>query len=299
MIRPSYLRKGDSIGITAPAGCLMEKEIEPAVEIIKSWGLKVEYGRYLFRKRHSFAGTDNQRASDLQEMMDNPEIKAIICARGGYGTVRIISRLKFNTFIKNPKWVVGYSDITVLHSALHNLGFESIHGAMPRVVAPKKPDMVSFESLRSLLFGEVKKYLLPAHTFNIPGKAEGELVGGNLSVLHSLAGTPYDIDTRGKILFIEDIGEYLYHFDRMMMNLKLSGKLRGLAGLIAGDMTDMKSSSSGFKKPAYQIIREAVSEYNYPVMFGFPGGHGDVNLAVPFGKKAAIGVGEQKVELTW
>jgi len=299
MIRPRYLQKGDVIGITAPAGCLDQKEIEQSIEILRSWGLSVETGKYLFRKRHSFAGTDNQRAVDLQQMMDNSQIMAIICARGGYGTIRIIDKLNFERFIKDPKWIVGFSDITVLHSALHGLRIESIHGVMARIVAPKKPDMVSFESLRALLFDEVKEYHLQPYKLSIQGKAKGMLVGGNLSVLYSLAGTPYDIDTRGKILFIEDIAEYRYHIDRMMMNMKISGKLRNLAGLIAGDMTDMKSSSSGFKKLPYQIIREAVSEYKYPVMFGFPAGHEAVNLALPMGRVVEMRVDENKAELIW
>jgi len=300
MIRPRYLRKGDTIGITAPAGCLQQNEIEPAVELIKSWGLHVVFGKHLFRSRNSFAGTDSQRASDLQRMLDDRDIKAILCARGGYGTVRIISRLRFSEFIKNPKWIAGYSDITVLHSAMQQcLGTESIHGAMPRVVPPKQPDLVSFESLRALLFGEVNEYKLQPNRFNRPGEATGTLTGGNLSVLYSLAGTLYDIDTRGKVLFIEDLNEYLYHIDRMIMNLKLRGKLEGLSALIVGEMLDMKSSPSGFRKKAHQIIGEAVAEYNYPVLFGFPAGHGKVNLALPLGREVKVGVEERGCRLVF
>lgn len=292
MIRPRYLRKGDTIGITAPAGSLKKEEIEEGVEIIRSWGVTVKYGTYLFRKRHSFAGTDNQRASDMQKMLNDPEISAILCARGGYGTIRIISDLNFDEFLKHPKWIAGYSDITVLHSALSGLGVESIHGAMPRTVPPAEPDVVSYDSLRAMLFGEVKEYTIQPNVLNRHGTSKGELTGGNLSVLYSMAGTTLDLDTSGKILFVEDVGEYLYHIDRMMMNMKLRGKLSGLAGLIVGDMTETKTSSSGFTRPAYKIISEAVKDYKYPIMYGFPAGHGGVNMALPMGREVRIDVSE-------
>jgi muramoyltetrapeptide carboxypeptidase len=295
MIRPSYLKKGDTVGIVAPAGNLRKPEIEPAVELIRSWGLEVRTGRYLFNRHHSFAGNDKQRAADLQEMLDSKDIQAIICARGGYGTVRIIDQLNFDGFLKNPKWLTGYSDITVLHAMLQQrLGVESIHGAMPRVIPPKEPDLLSFDSLRAMLFGEVKEYHIPTHKLNRKGIASGELVGGNLSVLYSIAGTAYDPDTEGKILFIEDLNESLYHIDRMMMNLQLRGKLEGLSSMIVGQMMDMKGSPSGFNKPAYQVIREAVERYDYPVMFAFPAGHDVPNLSLPMGRvvKINVGVGE-------
>ena len=294
MIRPPYLRKGDILGIAAPAGCFDRTEIEPAVEMIRSWGFRVVFGKHLFKRRHSFAGTDNQRAEDLQMMLDNPDIRAILCARGGYGAVRVIGKIKFPGLLKSPKWIVGYSDITVLHAALQQLlGMESIHGAMPRVVPPKVPDLVSFDSLRAMLTGEVSEYRIRPHKLNRPGTAEGILVGGNLSVLYSLSGTCYDPDTRGKVLFIEDLNEYLYHVDRMMMNLKLRGKLEGLAALIVGSMLDMKGSPSGFHKAAYQVILEAVAGYDYPVLFGFPAGHDATNMALPMGREVGVSVGEE------
>ena len=219
MITPPHLRPGDTVGIVAPAGCLTAEEIMPAVEMIRSWGLHVVFGSHLFSRRNSFAGTDNQRASDFQLMLDDPAIRAIICARGGYGTIRIIERLDFEKFAGNPKWIVGYSDITVLHACLQQrVGVESIHGAMPRVARPHKPDLASFDSLRSVLFGKMKQVTFRPHRHNIPGNATGTLVGGNLSVLCSMAGTDLDTDTSGKILFIEDLNEYLYHIDRMIMN---------------------------------------------------------------------------------
>ena len=293
MIRPRYLKKGDTVGIVAPAGALFENEMAQAVEMIRSWGLEVVYGKYLFRRRHSFAGTDKQRAEDFQHMLDNSDIKTILCARGGYGAIRIISLLDFGMFQKNPKWIAGYSDITVLHGAVHNLGVETLHSVMPRTVPPKEPDLVSMESLRAMLFGETGEYKLDVHPMNRKGNASGILVGGNLSVLYGLAGTEYEPEMNGKVLFIEDLSEYLYHIDRMMMSLKIRGKLAGIKGLIVGDMLDMKSSSSGFKKPAYKIIEEAVKEYHYPVLFGFPAGHGDRNLALPLGREVEVRVGEK------
>jgi len=206
MIRPPYLQKGDTVGITAPAGCLSESEITLAADLIRSWGLRVVFGDHLFNRRNSFAGTDKQRAYDFQRMLDDPGIRAILCARGGYGTVRIIDRLRFGHFSKHPKWIVGYSDVTVLHACLQEcLCAESIHGAMPRVIPPAKPDVASFDSLRAFLFGEVREYFLQPHNLNLHGQATGILVGGNLSVLYSLAGSGYDPDTQGKILFLEDL----------------------------------------------------------------------------------------------
>lgn len=300
MIHPPYIRKGDTIGIVAPAGKLKKSEIAQAVELFQSWGLKVKTGRHVFRRSGSFAGTDDERAADLQEMLDDPAISAIICARGGYGTIRIIDRLDFKLFRKHAKWIVGYSDITVLHAKLQQeLGMESIHGAMPRVVAPKEPDLVSFESLRAMLFGEVKEYRVPSHRLNRAGKASGALVGGNLSVLYSIAGTVFEPDTRGSILLIEDLNESLYHIDRMMMNLKVRGKLATLSGLIVGQMLDMKGSPGGFNKPAYQVIHEAVSEYDFPVMFGFPSGHDHPNLALPMGREVRMEVGRAQCGVAW
>jgi len=293
MIRPPNLRKGDTIGIVAPAGCLTEPEIAPAVDIVRSWGLNMVFGEHLFKRRNSFAGTDNQRAADFQHMLDNRDIRAILCARGGYGTVRIIDRLRFGNFLKHPKWIAGYSDITVIHSFMQQcLGTESLHGAMPRVIPPQLPDVASLDSLRAALFGKISEYTLQPNRHNLPGIATGILLGGNLSVLYSLSGTCYDPDTRGKILFLEDLNEYLYHIDRMIMNLKIRGKLKGLKALIIGGMLGMKSSPSGFHKSAHDIIREAVADYGYPVMFGFPAGHGRPNLSLPMGREVTLKVAD-------
>lgn len=296
MIRPPFLKPGDTVGIVAPAGCLAEPELTDSVEIIRSWQLEVAYGKYLFNRRSSFAGTDRQRAADFQKMLNNRNIKAILCARGGYGTIRMIDKLNFASFLKHPKWIAGFSDITVLHACLQQcLGVESLHGAMPRIAPPGKPDLASMDSLRAFLFGEIEQYTLQPHHLNIPGKAKGILVGGNLSVLHSLAGSSFDPDTRGKILFLEDLNEYLYHVDRMVMNLKIREKLKGLSGLIIGNMTGMKAT--GFRKPAYNIILDAVAGYGYPVLFGFPAGHARPNYTLPLGREVKLTVAPQTCSL--
>jgi muramoyltetrapeptide carboxypeptidase len=291
VICPPCLRRGDTVGIVAPAGCLSENDIAQSVDTIRSWGLNMVFGEHLFKRRNSFAGTDNQRAADFQHMLDNPDIRAILCARGGYGTIRIIERLRFGNFLRHPKWIAGYSDITVIHAFMQQcLGTESLHGAMLRNPSDKEPDLASLDSLRSALFGKLREYTLLPHRLNRSGEATGNLTGGNLSVLFSLSGSCFDPDMKGKILFIEDLGEYLYHIDRMIMNLRIREKLRGLKALIVGGMIDMKTSPSGFRKPAYDIISEAVAGYDYPVMFGFPAGHGRPNLSLPMGREVTLTV---------
>ncbi len=285
LIQPLYLKKGDKIGIVACARKISREEIQPAVDILKSWELEVVLGNNLFNADNQFSGTDNERAEDLQQMLDDSTIKAIISARGGYGTIRIIDLLDFSKFEQNPKWIIGYSDITVLHSHIHNLGYQTIHATMPINFMVNKE---ATESLRKALFGEKIEYKFESHPLNRNGKAEGQLIGGNLSLLYALSASISDIDTKGKILFIEDLDEYLYHIDRMMMNLKRSGRLKNLAGLIAGGMTDMKDNTVPFGKTAEEIILDAVKEYDYPVCFNFPAGHIDKNMALIFGKKLNI-----------
>ncbi len=299
MIRPPLLRKGDTVGIAAPSSYLLKAELEPALELIRSWGLKTITGKHVFRKYNSFAGTDDQRAGDFQSMLDDPGIHAILCARGGYGAVRIIRKLNFFKFLQNPKWIAGCSDITVFHGFLQNLGVESLHSEMPRFVPPAEPDLVSMDSLRAALFGETRRYVLPPHPENTTGKSKGILVGGNLSVLYSLAGSDMEPDLRGRILFIEDIGEYLYHIDRMMMNLAIRDRLKDLKGMIVGTMNNMMASGSGYNKPAYKVIRDAVSPYDFPVMFGFPAGHSHPNLALVLGREVEIAVSRKQCTVTF
>jgi len=291
MITPPFLRRGDTLGIPAPSGCLAEPEILPALDMIRSWGLNVVTGKYIFRRRNSFAGTDAQRTADFQRMLDDPGINAILCARGGYGAVRILPGLRVEQFIKRPKWIAGCSDITVLHAFLQQkLRIESLHSVMPRFVPPGEPDLASMDSLRAALFGEVRQYTMATSRYSIPGKARGTLVGGNLSVLYSLAGTDIEPRTAGRILFLEDVGEYLYHIDRMLMNLSLRGRLKDLKGLVVGYMSGMKISASGYRKPAYAVIRDAVAGFGYPVLFGFPAGHMHPNMSLVLGREVELTV---------
>ncbi|MBN2480865.1 MAG: LD-carboxypeptidase [Bacteroidales bacterium] len=292
MVQPPFLKTGDTISIVAPASCITKDEILTAAGMFASWGLNIVYGKNMFRCRNSFAGTDSQRISDFQEMLDNPDVKAIICARGGYGSIRILDRLKFDVFRKHPKWIAGCSDICAVHAAIQQLtGTESIHAVMPRRITSGRNDLISMQTLKDALFGNMRKYDALPHAYNRHGKSEGILTGGNLSVLFSLRGTAYDLDTDDKILFLEDVHEYLYHVDRMITNLKISHKLERLKGLVIGGMNGMKTSSSGFTKPAYDIIKEAVAQYHYPVMFGIPSGHVKPNKALVFGRYVNMNVG--------
>ncbi|HEY6162991.1 MAG TPA: LD-carboxypeptidase [Bacteroidia bacterium] len=286
---PPYLKKGDKIGIVATARKISRAELQPAVDILKQWGLEPVLSENIFGEDHQFSGTDEQRAADLQRMLDDDSIRAVISARGGYGTLRIIDKLDLSKFIAHPKWVVGYSDITVLHSHLHALGIATLHATMPINFAKHEE---ATGTLRTALFGGPLSYFIPHHHLNREGKAEGETIGGNLSLLYALAASKSDTSTHGKILFIEDLDEYLYHIDRMMLNLKRSGKLSKLKGLIIGGFTDMKDNPVPFGKTAEEIIREAVEEYDYPVCFGFPAGHIEKNCALPFGTKTILEVNE-------
>jgi muramoyltetrapeptide carboxypeptidase len=288
MIIPPFLKPGDTIGIHAPARKINLLELQPALDVIHSWGLKTKFSKNLFGACNQFSGTDAERAADLQELLDDGSVKALIAARGGYGTLRMIDCIDFSTFCKSPKWIVGYSDITVLHSQMHGLGIETLHATMP--ISFEK-DPASTESLRKALYGELQGHSFPAHPLNRQGKAEAELIGGNLSLLYALQASPCDINTKGKILFIEDLDEYLYHIDRMMISLKRSGKLENLAGLVVGGMTEMKDNTVPFGKSAEEIIFDAVKEFNFPVCFGFPAGHADVNLALYFGRRTRLSVG--------
>jgi muramoyltetrapeptide carboxypeptidase len=298
MITPAKLNKGDKIGIIAPSRKINPDEIKAAIQIFKKWGLDVCLGTNLFKVDRQFSGTDNERAQDLQDMLDNPEIKAIVCARGGYGTIRILDLVDYTAFIKNPKWIVGYSDITALHAQLNqNLKVKSIHGIMPINFPPDLTENEAIKTLKKTLFGEQNIYEINAHEFNRKGKASGELIGGNLSVLCSIAGTKFDIDTSGKILVLEDLDEYLYHIDRMMMNLKYSEKLDNLKGLIVGGMTKMNDNKIPFGKSAFEIIQDVVKDYDFPVCYNFPLGHIENNFALTLGENSKLEVIENRVVL--
>jgi muramoyltetrapeptide carboxypeptidase len=297
MITPPYLAKDDKIGIIAPARCINFDEVHPSIRVFQKWGLEVVLGTNIFRKCNQFAGKDELRLADLQQMLDDDSIRAVICARGGYGTVRIIDKVDFTAFLKRPKWVVGYSDVTVLHSHIQrHLGIETLHAVMPINITTDETSDDAQDTLKNALLGKLRSYSYPATPLSRPGETEGILTGGNLSILYSLMGSASEIDTTDKILFIEDVDEYLYHIDRMMMNLKRAGKLGKLKGLIVGSMERMNDNKVPYGKTANEIIAEAVAEYNYPVCFDFPSGHGENNLALILGRKVKLNVGAE-VEL--
>jgi muramoyltetrapeptide carboxypeptidase len=294
MITPPFLKKGDRIALVAPARKISPSEVATAINIFQSWGLEVVTGEHLFSTYNQFAGSDDQRQADFQQMLDDTSIRAIICSRGGYGTVRIIDRLDFTRFLQNPKWIVGYSDITVLHSHIHrHYSMETLHAIMPGNFKDKCDGSPSLNTLKKALFGKELSYHFPAEQYFRKGSCKGQLVGGNLSILYSLTNTDSDISTNGKILFLEDIDEYLYHIDRMMMNLRRSGKLEGLAGLIIGGMNKMHDNAVPFDKTANEIIAEAVEDYPYPVCYNFPAGHLDDNRALILGREVRLEIGEE------
>ncbi len=296
MHTPHNLRKGDTVGIVSTARKISEEELRPALQLLEQWGLKAVLGKTIGAEENQFAGSDALRAADLQEMMDDPKIRAIWCARGGYGTVRIIDRLDFSTFKKNPKWIVGYSDVTVLHSHIHNFGIETLHAQMCLEIENKTKE--ARESIRKVLFGETHSIEIErTGSFAPLGILKGELIGGNLSVLYSLVGSPSEMKTDGKILFIEDLDEMLYHVDRMMMNLKRSGYLKNLKALIIGGMTEMKDNKVYFGKTAEEIIVDLVKEYEYPVILNFPAGHIADNRALIMGREVEINVQSSTINI--
>jgi len=298
MEKPSSLKKGDKIAIISTARKISLEELQPAILTFKSWGLEVVLGDNLFKEYHQLAGSDEERVSDLQNALDNDEIKAIVCARGGYGTVRVVDELDFSRFVKNPKWIVGYSDVTVLHNHINqNYKIQTLHATMPINFEKNTPE--ALESLKETLFGASPIYFFDNDDLNVAGNAEGVLVGGNLSILYSLTGTNSQLETKGKILFIEDLDEYIYHIDRMMMNLDRAGMLKGLAGLMVGGMTDMNDNAIPYGKTAKEIIIDTVKNYKYPVCFGVPAGHVDDNRALIFGEKAQLAVSKEGVELSF
>lgn len=292
MITPPYLNKGDKVAIVAPARAISFEELLPSIKLFQHWGLEVVLGIHVLSRENQFAGSDEKRRADFQQALDDPTIKAILCARGGYGSVRILDGLDFSAFQNHPKWIIGYSDVTVFHSHINkHVKVETLHGVMPINIKTGK-NTESTSQLKNILFGKKIFYKKPITLGSRSGLSKAELVGGNLSILYSLMGTPTEIDTKGKILFIEDLDEYLYHIDRMMQNLRRAGKLKHLKGLIVGGMTQMKDNEIPFGKTAQEIILEAVQPYHYPVYFDFPAGHGAENLPLILGREVTMIVDE-------
>jgi muramoyltetrapeptide carboxypeptidase len=293
-----YIKPGDTLGIVSTASVIESKAVLSAADLLRKMGYNVILGEHVFSKHKRYAGTDCERAKDLQKMLDNPEIKALICSRGGYGTLRTLENISWEYFVKNPKWIIGFSDVTVLHSKLNTLRIASVHGVMPRYFIQNNKVSNSFEYMLEAITGKELNYNFATNINNRYGDAAGELVGGNLSVLYSLRGTSLDIDTHGKILFIEDLNEHLYHLDRIMMNLKTGGKLQGLSALVVGSFNGMKDNNDDpFGKSVEEIIIDAVSGYDYPVVFDFPAGHQSNNFALKLGCKANLIANDKLVTL--
>ncbi|WP_372745197.1 LD-carboxypeptidase [Lutibacter sp.] len=286
LIKPAYLKVGDTIAIVATAGIIKDKSpILKAKELAESWGLKVILGKNTFNQAHHFAGSDADRTNDLQLVLDNKNVKAIWCARGGYGTVRIIDKIDFTEFKKHPKWIIGYSDITVLHSHIHNLGFETLHAILGTSLDfNEEKNKPSIESFKKALFGEQLTYTVKESSYNKMGHVKGQLVGGNLSILQSLLGSKSSINTKDKILFIEEIGEYHYQIDRMLYALKRAGYFDNCKGLIIGGISKIRKNTTPWGQTIEALILDVTKEYNFPILFDFPAGHDIENNALILGR---------------
>jgi muramoyltetrapeptide carboxypeptidase len=298
-IQPDFLKPGDSVAIISPSFCIDEDKLAGAVRFLEEWNLQVRVGKNSLRRYGPFAGNDEERLSDLQEMTNDPSVKAVLCSRGGYGLSRIINRVDFTSLKKNPKWYAGFSDITILHLWLSEVqNIMSIHSDMPlNYNNPEKTD-VTFETLRKALTGKLRKIEWEGSIMR-PANAEGEVTGGNLSLFFTLTGTPAEPATKGKILFIEDVGEYIYHLDRMLMSLKLGGKLEGLSALIIGGMNEISDTKIPWGRSVEETILDLVKDYDYPVLFDFPAGHISDNRAFYIGRKARIEIKGKKASLNF
>lgn len=295
---PPYLQKGDTVGIVCLAHKVAHHDIAAGVQLLESWGLRVLVGDTVGAQDRQFGGADALRFQDFQQMLDNPQVKAVFSARGGYGTTRIIDSLDFSSLKQNPKWIIGFSDITALLCHVLTLGLESLHATMPKLMG--QPDTIEAdETLRRALFGEPLSYTVPAHACNVPGTATGALVGGNLILLDTIINTASDVDYTGKILFLEDVGEYYYNIDRVLVHLRRLGRLKSLAGLVVGQFTELKDNTIPFGKSLEEIILEHCGAYGYPICFSFPVGHVPRNLALVVGRKAKLEVTSENALLEY
>ena len=295
---PSFLRAGDNIHIVSPSGAIQPGFIDGATKLLSSWGLKVTEGKYARTEYGRFSGTKDERTADLQQALDDPNVKAILCSRGGYGLAQIIDKIDFTSFAKSPKWLIGFSDITILHNAITALGIASMHGIMTKYLTelPEESDQIT--SFKNLLFGTPSNFSIKPEAENRPGRAVGKVIGGNLSVMMGMRSTPFDLDFHNNILFIEDVGEKPYQIDRMMQSLRLSGVLKQISGLVVGQFSDYDEDPLMMQSVA-EIILAAVSEYDYPVCFNFPAGHVDYNLSLILGEQAELFVESDKVRLNY
>jgi muramoyltetrapeptide carboxypeptidase len=293
MINPPFLKKGDTVAIVATAKAISKDALDYAVQLFEARGYIVKIGKHIHQVHHQSAGTDAERLHDINEAINDTDVKAIICFRGGYGSVRIVEDILWNKLKANPKWLVGFSDVTVLHSAMQKIGVQSIHATMP--INYKDNTSEALDSLFNALEGKPTMYEISAHAFNVQGTAEAELIGGNLAILYSLLGTKYEMNYQNKLLFIEDVSEYHYNLDRMFWSLRLSGKLSQIKGLIVGGFTDMKDGVIPFGKTAYEIIAEHTTHLAIPVCYDFPVAHLNDNRAMVLGKTAKLEVKENKV----
>lgn len=301
LVKPPHLKKGDTIIILSPAGKLKDRTaVDPGIELANHWGLVVFFGNHLLSQDHTFAGTDQERLEDLQKALDDPSIKAIWAARGGYGTIRLIDDLDFSKFTEHPKWIIGYSDITVLHNKIHNLGYQSVHGQMPLTLNLEDPvQKESVQTLYQTLFGKKLQYKIASSDHNRPGESTGQLVGGNLSLVYSMLGSDTNLSMGGKILFIEDVGEALYHIDRMMISLKRAGFFEQCEGVIVGDFKLKKNEGNAFGKTLEEIILEAAEGTDFPVVFDFPAGHIEDNRALLLGSYVDMSVSKKRTRITF
>ena len=294
---PPYLKKGDTVAVVCTARKFFPEDAKPAIDLLESWGLKVKLGKTIGLDSCQLGGTDTERAADFQDQLDNDNIKAIWCARGGYGTVRIIDMIDFSKFKKHPKWVMGFSDVTVLHSHINTLNVATLHSIMPFTV-PKAPEEVK-QTFKNALFGIKNSYIIPSKSYDRKGVAKGELVGGNLSIIYSLLGSKSSIDTKDKILFIEDLDEYLYHVDRMLQNMKRNDYFKNVKGIIVGSMRDMHDNEIPFGQNEVQLITEIVKDLNIPIAFEFCAGHQKDNRTLMLGSHVDFEVNETEIKLTF
>ena len=302
LTQPNFLKAGDTVAIVAPSGILKNRndEVQQAIDLLKSWGLHAVVGKHVFKKADHFAGTDDERCEDFQAALDDPKIKAIWSARGGYGTVRILDRLDYTKFKQHPKWIIGYSDITALHNQIHNEGYQSLHALMCVSLTKDGEGLEeTIATFKKAIFGQPLSYTFEGSNYNKQGSVVAPIIGGNLTMLHTMLGSDTSIDPSGKILLIEEIGEYKYHIDRMLQSLKRAGYFDNCKGVIVGDMTKLRRNTTPWGKSIEQLILDAFEEYDFPIAFNAPFGHEKDNRALFLGRQVEMTVSKTKSTITF